>query len=332
MRWFYSVRSPVPLWTRTEARNRIVGDLDTPDWNATRSGASVRSAASRIIAYMGTAGYYPLVHSYEGKEPNYAFRARGVEDLDTPRSPHRLPDRAATIRPHAAFASSHDGRRDAQDICPDVTAFVFLENRPHWGRRSATGPRVFAIDRIVQKLVDTGNQRALGTLCQSLFGIAPAGLTGQRWGAVDHIPLISCEGGKPTSIHIATHRHQCASSGERRPEAEEALRILDEKIQAMCNADEAPRVNLHRGDVLLVNNRRAATAWEAKCTVKYWLGAHHREENLKHGDRVIVQIDFYRPNSTGDAPQAGLQRQAELVLTACLLRSFANLPINGGGN
>lgn len=297
----------IPSHLRLSARKTILRELRRDDWTETSSSYWVYRAMKQLIACMGAAGYFPQLHSYEGKEPQFIFKAKGVEDLKDERGyPHKLPDRPATIMPHLPLGRSVFGDADAQHegiFAPDVVAFIFVEGNPHLGERDKAGPRVYGLNSILARL----DPAYIEGLQKNNFRIAPdpavgrypakSGTYSNVFGTVDNIsPLGGTGPNGPLYMRIDSRRHEVSPSAQNLSRATASLGALNHALDAIRNENAAPRLNLERGDVLLVNNRRAATAWEIKCQVKSLLGWARPDSELKPGDRLIYCMHFYSSN------------------------------------
>ncbi len=245
---------------------------------------------------MGNAGYLPLVHSHAGANPNYIVNVKAIEetrDANLEKYPHKLFFRPATVLPDLPYghtvsgevAGQHDG-----SVAPDVMAFIVMDCNDS---RSYLGPRLFFLD----KLVSAVGREAVEKLENKDFQIIPDKSIGDsRFGAIDSIELVGTSGINTRFMKFDYFRVEPAS---RTTNVDRARRAIWALRNALDNKDGAAWTDPEPGDVLLVNNWRAATAWDEECRTwnssrlaQFYLG---RLIHVHSGDRVVFQMNFYLP-------------------------------------
>lgn len=257
----------------------------------------------QAVCIMGNAGYLPLAHCYDHGNPNYIFRARGIEETRLPENraySHKLFFKPATVMPHlpsgpALFGSA--GTRFDGTLAPDAVVFIMLEKR-YW--HTLLGPRLYFLDEL-EVLLGRSN---VANLRGDDFYIAPDQSVASKnvFGSVDGVSLFGVLKGMIRYMRFDYVRIEPALSTSRRDVARNAIArlkgVLDRKHgNAVWHAD------MKRGDILVVNNWRAASAWDEKYLHKYLseriLGqrwAAPSEEDVSPGDRVVFQMNFYLPD------------------------------------
>ncbi len=285
--------------------------------------------AARQVQYMLQAvGYVPLVQVFDPL-PNYMAYAIGIEYHSRRRFsgyPIQLPFQASTSLPWLPFGPAffgHESSRFPAAYSPDILVFVALDkHETAFSSLIKVGPRVFPLGDLIKDHLST---QVVKRLAQPVFTISSNARLGvfpretqddieefdNRFGSINDISLLGgSEGHRYFRIDCQEGRMQVGSNfGEAGDQA--ALDSLRNALLRMENA--CHRIDLNRGDILIVNNRRVATLWDdeaplitpqvAAARAVGW-AVHGKEKPLKPGDRTILQFSFYFPEfieaSSGD--------------------------------
>ena len=250
----------------------------------------------RAVCIMGNVGYVPLADRYNEGTPNYIFRAKAIEETrdmatlqgrSSPNHPHKLFYQPATVLPHLPHGPGLEHGRFDSAIAPDAVAFIFLDQHR---RRSKLGPYLYFLSRL-ETVLGAAN---VALLRQRIFQIIPdQDIRGNSFGGTDAISLLGevADTGQKF-MRFDYNRLEPVPATPQRDEARSAIaalkRVLDVKEDPRRFAEPAP---LERGDLLIINNWRVATAWHEECRGLGGLGTFHVHAN----DRVVFQMNFYRP-------------------------------------
>ena len=256
-------------------------------------------ASLRILVLMGAAGLQPIVE-HHGLEPGYCVALTGPEYLGIGyRESHfKLSSEAQTIYPNRPIGASvfGDDKGGGLDVvCPDVVAFLVLDSCL-WA--SALGPFLFSVEQIEKRL----SGEAITFLRENRFRIEPDQTLKQTkdlgYGGIQKIRILGkkSDATRPDGrkyMRLAQHRMFDDDNG-----SGNALMKLNDAITHIIR-DQGSPIDLERGDVLLVNNRRVATSWGDYTLIRRPLmGVVPR--SIAPGDRCIVRMSFYSPNEITD--------------------------------
>jgi hypothetical protein len=250
-----------------------------------------KRAGLTVMAYLGAAGYR-AISEYFDEKPHYWVHAKGMEIGGVAYSdcPHKLPHEVATIHPHKPFGPSlfGDNARKLDAISPDISAYVVMDKADN---RSQIGPVLYCLDDVLAGL----DQEAIKPLMDKTYRITPdVAVTRSSevgFGGVTNISVIGRRGSETKPDGRSYFRYV-----EQRTEDALGRKLPIQRLR-VCLADiekKRGRVDLERGDVLLINNRRTALRWSAKALEGGWLSA--QETDLGTGDRTILRMSFYSPN------------------------------------
>jgi hypothetical protein len=248
---------------------------------------------------MASAGYMPQIHSHAFGTSEYFFLAKGIEDRDHNvyyDHPHKLPFRAATIMPQAPFGHTLYGdRADRHDgtMAPDVVAFIMIDQSSN---RWALGPRIYWLDKLKEYL----DAEHVSALQQKNFHIIPdPSIPDNKHSAIDDVELFGKAKDETEFMRFDYTRIEPASNSPHPNQARRAIWALRKEIDRKSK-ESSHETDMIPGDVLLVNNWRAATAWDEECKMlfnfrpigfsPYSIHVH----GGGHGDRMVFQIDFHR--------------------------------------
>lgn len=297
---------PVPHYLRLAARRAIRNSGE--DQTLCKSRWTKR-AMKQIVYILGTIGHRPLVQSYyAGAE--YINQALSIEYTTSMRNagyPHKLPRDVATIQPELPFGPSIWGSTRAKftgGFSPDLVAFIVLDKATIIGSRiEEIGPRVYTVDHICSHL-QAATQQTLTDNCFMIkadprVGVHPKDPTkaedrhDNTFGGARKINLLGerRNGVRYMRVDKARMMADPEMIGDNTESSVEVLKNVFQQTRF-----ENPRLNLKRGDVLVVNNRRAATEWEDEIVVRSVANLGNRStRHVKRGERVILQMSFYTP-------------------------------------
>lgn len=255
----------------------------------------VQQAMKRAVCIMGNIGYVPLPDRYNEGTPNYIFRAKAIEECrdtatlqgrSTPNQPHKLFYRPATVLPHLPFGPTLESGRFDSIIAPDAVAFIFMDRTR---RKTKLGPLIYFLHRL-QAALGPAN---MGLLKEKIFQIIPdQDIRDNPFGGTDAIALF----GEAAESHqkfmrIDYTRIEPVPSTPQRDRARSAIAALKRVLDIKADRRYAEPAPLDPGDLLVLNNWRAATAWDDECGgITGWGGVH-----VHAGDRIVFQMNFYRP-------------------------------------
>jgi hypothetical protein len=295
----FKVPLPWSSWERPRLSPRDVKKMQTE----LIDNKLVIKAVDRVIRIMASAGYVPLTHSHATGTSEYFFHARGIEAEQMYFDhPHKLPFKAATIMPHLPFSHTVYGdRADRHDgtVAPDVAAFIMMDQH---SERSALGPRLYWLDKLVGALGD--DRVALG---EKDFQIIPEqSIDDNKHGAISAIELFGQANDGTRFMRFDYGRIEPAASSPRPSQARRAIWALRRQLDRKTG-DTFHHVDLLPGDVLLVNNWRAAAAWDEECKQRGWdlWRPYNYPVHVHPNDRLVIQINFYHLRGRRSPTTAG---------------------------
>lgn len=292
----------VPSVWRRLARLRLRKKLDDSRW--------AKRAMKQVISYLATAGqerksYVPLISCHH-PDPQYIFHVKGVEcwiNSEDTHYPHKLPDQPSTLYPMLPYGPALFGEERAQfagSLSPDLVVFICLDKFRRGKFLKKIGPRLYSINQIKDELsthvFDGLRERAYKIDPDPNLGVWPISSKNRPdpadnpFGGVGPINLLGRENRK---LYMRFHIKRAAGFVGQMGGIDGIGFIADLRLalQRMKSKPECGRLDLQRGDILIVNNRRVATEWEDRCELSPF-GSKH---DLKEGDRTLFQMGFYYP-------------------------------------
>lgn len=252
-----------------------------------------RRAALATMAYLGAAGFRPLPEYFDNV-PEYWTRVIGVEigPVSYPGCKHRLPKEVSTLHPHKPFGPSLFGMERAHKldaISPDLLAFIVMDKADD---RKDIGPLIYSIDEVLSKL----EPHIKELLMHEHYKFDPDVFVTKndklRFGSIRHINIIGIRGTDEEPDGRTYWRYLGGRVTDDEEHVMGPVKCLEAALLSL--GDEKKCLDIDRGDILLVNNRRAATRWRGASPKKgMFRGAG--ETRLQYGDRTINRMSFYSP-------------------------------------
>lgn len=299
----------VPFWFDSEARRDIK--------SAPESISHARRAALTITMLLGAVGYRPIVEKWE-EHPATLVLAKGREHDVTEYTLCRfkLPQEASTCHPNRPLGPSifgHDKGGQLDTICPDIVAFIMIEKSD---TRTNLGPYVFSVDQIEKELDD----RTKSHLRETHYRIDPdptlTRASDNGFGGVSKINVLGERGSaqKPDGRKYMRFVLDRLKDEQGHDAPIVALRTAIEKLE---KAQQNQPIDMSRGDVLLVNNRRVATRW-TRIAYESKLLQSPQTVTLAGGDRTVLRMCFYSHKEIppeGGTPEIGATAQSTVLST-----------------
>lgn len=267
-----------PLWFQARSRRKLAENPATDPL--------VRRAALNLMVTMGAAGFHPLPEYVAGKQI-YWVHAKGREAGDYLSCRHRLQHEVATLHPHkpygpALFGSQKADRLDS--VAPDIVAYLLIEKND-WVHE--LGPIVYGYDEICSKLT----AEDISSLMETKHSISPDYAITQSsdngFGGVSNINVIGRRDANESGDDGRTYFRFIIGRMNNMAGVQRHLQRLTIATEEITSADKC--VELDRGDILLVNNRRAATKWVSQAMY----GFRRKNKRIKDGHRVFIRMSFY---------------------------------------
>ena len=259
---------------------------------------------------LGSADLLALPEYYENG-PVHVNDPIGEEwDAQYRTAKHKLSADAATVHPNrpfgvGLFGEEKGGRLDT--VSPDVVAYIMIDKV---NLIEDAGPILIHIDDLTEQLrAVAGTNDVVSELQRPEFRIEPdQGLTRSYtqdygFGGVEKINILGLKDGMHSYMRFIAGRTSHIDTTKHWP-----TKTLDEALLACESRGRWANkrfpglqlgINLRRGDVLLVNNRRVATRWKNKCArFESWWSRNVEGEPpayspLRPRNRSVLRMLFY---------------------------------------
>lgn len=257
-----------------------------------------------VLYLVGASGHLPLMETWQPKSisggrtsPKYIVHVQGLEFSGRHSLlSHKLPIDLSTLSPHRPIGNSlfDDGGLELGELCPDLVVFICL--RSVWYKKNLGG-QALDLDCIREEIaqregVPEEESQILKSLSESAYKLKGETLVGHQhfsFMSNSRMNVLGKRDNLNTYMRYDDRRVDPIEEGGKHRAA------LNELQQALKSLEQSHRsVNIRRGDIWIVNNRRVATKWPIQCERPWY--APLSDKTIKHGNRTILRMSFYSPS------------------------------------